>query len=79
MIVAREKLIELLRETIVAIENDDSYEGRIHYEGTSPGEYEVDAFVRVGNSEGQGGCMLVEPTPEKVQVPVSCGLVQDEP
>lgn len=64
MIIARAKLIELLQETIVAIENDDSYEGRVMYQGTSPGEYEVDAFVRVGTSEGQGGCMLVQPSVE---------------
>ena len=60
MVIKRARLVELLQRTIEAIESDDSYEGRVAYQEMLPGEFEVDAFVRVGTSEGQGGCMLIQ-------------------
>ena len=56
----KDDLIRLLKATIEAIEDGDTMEGRLQYEwGDTPGTYNVNAFVRVGNSQGQGGVMLV--------------------
>lgn len=61
----KEKFIEFLKEVITAVEHDDSMEGRIQYEwGKEFGHYNVDAFVRVGNSQGQGGCMIIDEFPK---------------
>lgn len=52
--------IIFLKETLTAVEKDDSAEGFIRYEwGDEKGVYNVNAFVRVENSLGQGGCMTV--------------------
>jgi hypothetical protein len=64
-------LAELLRGAAKAVEANDSFEGRISYTfGTTPDTFEVDAFVRVGNSMGQGGAIVIqpnaEPAPEEV-------------
>lgn len=55
----KKSLIDFLKATSQAIENNDSAEGSIHYEWGSKEDFNVNAFVRVGNSMGQGGCMLV--------------------
>lgn len=56
------ELAVFLKETTQAVEEDDSFEGRIQYQAIGRDEFEVGAFVRVGNSMGQGGCMLIEET-----------------
>ncbi|MBN3761375.1 hypothetical protein [Burkholderia sp. Ac-20365] len=65
----KEQLIALLEETLAAVKSDDSFEGRVafscmvdHVE-LAPDEFEVDAFVRTGNSLGQGGAICILPTP----------------
>ena len=68
MIMKSADLILLLERTIHALRTSDSFEGRIHYTFELPGgamgndTFEVDAFVRVGNSEGQGGALVVAPS-----------------
>lgn len=69
MKMSKEKLIKLLKDTLHAVENNDTFEGRISYScmpehvELAADEFEVDAFVRVGNSEGQGGAICIQPTP----------------
>ena len=55
------ELISLLEETLAAVKADDSIEGRIAYQANFAKSeyYNVNAFVRVGNSKGQGGAMIV--------------------
>ena len=55
-------LLDFLKATLQAIEEDDSFEGSIQYQVTGRDEFEIGAFVRVGNSMGQGGSMLIEAT-----------------
>lgn len=56
----KDDFVRFLRTTLKAVEENDSAEGRIQYEwGSTPGTFNVDAFVRVGNSRGQGGCIMV--------------------
>ena len=55
------EFVQLLKNTIAAIESDDSFQGRIAYEvGEAPDTFNVDAFVRVGNSMGLSGCIVVQ-------------------
>lgn len=59
------ELLALLKGAAAAIERDDSFEGRIAYTfGTAPETFEVDAFLRVGNSMGQGGAIVIQPDRE---------------
>jgi hypothetical protein len=53
------ELVSLLTQAISAIVRRDSFEGRIEYTMRPDGEFDVEAFVRVGNSEGQGSCILI--------------------
>lgn len=62
----KEQLVLALRDMAARIEADDSFEGRIvytcigdHFDDLGPGEFEVDAFWRIGNSMGQGGCHII--------------------
>lgn len=60
-------LIDQLRETLT---DRDSMEGTISWCWTDePGVYNVTGMYRVGNSEGQGGCILLRGEPE----PALCG------
>lgn len=56
-------LLDRIRD---AVEHDDSFEGRLYYttldERCGRAEFMVDAFIRVGNSEGQGGSIVVGET-----------------
>lgn len=70
----KEQLLALLKRTIEAVEQDDTIEGRIAYTAMPSeqldvelgvGEFEVDAAVRYGNSEGQGSMMLATPSKQK--------------
>jgi hypothetical protein len=59
------QLAALLREIADAVEQGDSFEGRIEYtrmdEGLEREEWEVSAAYRVGNAMGQGGMRILEP------------------
>lgn len=69
MKLTKNELIDRLKHMITLIEADDSFEGGIDYTcmleevPCERGEFEVKAFYRMGNSEGQGGCCLIEATP----------------
>ncbi len=53
-------MLDDLKQHVVA---HDSFEGSLQYEVTDErGVFEVSAFYRVGNQQGQGGCVLVRPT-----------------
>jgi len=57
--VKKADFVAFLKAALRAVEEDDTMEGRIQYEfGDIPGEFNVNAFVRVGNSQGQGGAIL---------------------
>lgn len=59
---SKEELVTMLRHAADAVEANDSFEGRIAWTfGLEPEAFEVAAFVRVGNSQGQGGVLVVEP------------------
>lgn len=52
----------LLRELADSIENGDSYEGSLQYtftEPAQPGMMNVEAALRTGNLDGQGGMILL--------------------
>lgn len=64
----KEQLIAMLEDMLSAIKMDDSFEGSVNYtimdEDLGPGEFEVGAFYRVGNSMGQGGAVVIPGKPE---------------
>lgn len=60
----KEKLIELLKRVVRALEEDDSMEGSFGYSWVDRENYEVGAAVRVGNREGQGGMIFIAASPE---------------
>lgn len=54
------QLAAYLRDMAAAVEASDSFEGHIEYEATPEKDmFKVQAFWRVGNSEGQGGSRIV--------------------
>jgi hypothetical protein len=59
----KQQLLAVLEDIKKSIENNDSMEGRISYsvmgEDLKPGEFEVEATYRVGNSEGQGSIRII--------------------
>ena len=62
----RERLIGAIKCMLNAVERNDSFEGSIEYScmdpTCNPGEFLTRVAIRVGNSEGQGGTiMLGEP------------------
>lgn len=69
----REDLVRLLGRAAMHVGQQDSLEGSIRWTwpasgGFNEGEddadsYEVQAFVRVSNSTGQGGAMVIQATP----------------
>jgi hypothetical protein len=66
MKINKSDLIERLKQTILDLENDDSFEGRLSYtcmvDGLGKDEFEVEWYLRHGNSMGQGGCSILQPT-----------------
>jgi hypothetical protein len=60
-------LIDRMREAVAA---DDSFEGSLSYTAMADGlerhEFEVAAGFRIGNSQGQGGMVLVTGQPDPV-------------
>ena len=56
----RNSFLDFLDRLRQAVDEDDSMEGYLYYEwGDRPGVYNVCSFVRVGNSMGQGGSILI--------------------
>lgn len=55
---SKQELINTLQFTIDAIKSNDSFEGTIHYIERPTG-YDVEAFIRYGNSNGQGGVIVI--------------------
>lgn len=61
--ISRADLIMLLEGAVGELKRDASAEGCIAWRwGAAKGEYDVEAFVRTGNDEGQGGCWMVQGT-----------------
>jgi hypothetical protein len=59
----KKEFIEFLETILRAVKENDTLEGWVEYERSEEfEEYNVDAVVRVGNSEGQGSCMMVNDT-----------------
>lgn len=85
---SKDQLLGVLARMIEAVKADDSFDGSIEYHAEpEPGVFEVMGSFRIGNSEGQGGCVLIgeddqAPTPlvqpELPQVPATslCDLVK---
>ena len=46
-----------------SVENTDSFDGSIEYHMRDDGTFDVAALYRVGNSVGQGGCILIGQAP----------------
>lgn len=58
--VTKEELLQLLKTVVDVVEKDDSYGCSLQYEASSePGKFLALAMVRVGNSDGSQGGMLV--------------------
>lgn len=60
MKLSKEQTIKVLQSIIYAIENNDSFEGSFNYRIEDIDTFEVQAAYRVGNSEGQGGMVLID-------------------
>ena len=59
-ILTKDELLYILKGMIFSIERRDSSAGHLEYEWSKkPDEYLVAAAVRTGNSEGQGGTVVV--------------------
>lgn len=63
-------LVGLLDDIKARVAAGDSFEGNLNYTCMAPHlgthEWEVVGAYRVGNSEGQGGMTVLEPSPEAV-------------
>ncbi len=56
----KDDFVKLLEILVREIKASDSFEGRVEYmQSELPGVYVVDALIRTGTSEGQGGCIMV--------------------
>ena len=62
MLLTKEEFISVLDELRALIEADDSMEGRLNYEWAADSKLEVYCFLRTGNSQGQGGAIMIQPT-----------------
>jgi len=62
----KDELAAVLNDICQVVGGGDSFEGSIKYscmeDGLGKDEFEVEAFYRIGNSMGQGGCRLIEST-----------------
>lgn len=67
MIQTREQLAATLRDMAARVEKGDSFQGHISYDmmegGLNRGEVEVSGVYRIGNTDGQGGTVMMEATP----------------
>jgi hypothetical protein len=58
--ISKDEFLHLLARLKQAIDTDDSMEGNLSYEWAKERHFfDVQAFIRVGNSEGQGGAIIV--------------------
>ena len=69
----KDGLARFLRDMAACIDGDDSFEGTITYTASDPDFFEVSAFYRYGNKDGQGSCVLVEATENSSMTPVTTG------
>lgn len=57
------ELVEVLKDILLVVDNNDSFEGSIEYLMPDPNgpdcDFMVRASYRVGNSMGQGGVVLI--------------------
>ncbi len=58
----KEQLIAALHGIAQSISENDSFEGTLEYVVSGPDTFDVRAFWRVGNSEGQGGSIVIGET-----------------
>lgn len=60
--VGAEVVVELAKDIITLVENEDSAQGYLEYawSPTKPGRYDVRAVLRTGNSIGQGGVIIID-------------------
>lgn len=66
----RAELATLLRETADAVASGDSAEGRVQWAiGATRDDVVVDAAIRTGNLEGQGGYIMVDESPPAAPPP----------
>lgn len=69
MILTKFQLADVLRDMANSIESRDSMEGdlsyTVMYDWLENGDFEVTGAYRIGNSEGQGGMRIFEPTKPK--------------
>lgn len=75
------ELATLLRAMARLVEAGDSFEGNLSYscmdDGLAPGEFAVRAQFRTGNSEGQGGMVVVgDPAHADAEVPAAAEEAQ---
>lgn len=59
-LLSKEQLLAALEDMIERVHADDSFEGRIEYHLRDDGAFNVEAFWRIGNSEGQGGARIIQ-------------------
>jgi len=55
----KDQLLAALEQISEGIKADDSFGGSIEYEARPDGLFDVMAFFRTGNSEGQGGSVVI--------------------
>lgn len=58
-VVKAEDLAKLLRQLAEMVETGDSLEGSLQYTYHASGGVEVEAALRTGNREGQGGMLIL--------------------
>ena len=60
MKITKKKFISLLRRTAELIEKNDSFEGSLAYEQVDNDNFDINAFIKCGNSLGQGGAIIIQ-------------------
>ena len=58
---SKDAFVELLRLLLLTVEHDDSFEGRLEYRmGEERNTFDVNAFIRNGFQDGQGGAFVIQ-------------------
>lgn len=65
-----EQFVDMMRDVVGAVRAGDSLEGSFAYELDVPGKIRVMAAYRVGNSQGQGGMVLVRDEEAQAALPI---------
>lgn len=60
MLVTKEQFLRVLKDIESSVEADDSFEGHLEYHAEGRHEFELTATYRGGNSEGQGGTVIIQ-------------------